>query len=217
MTALSEYDALTTKSARFSTYIMFILLRPLPIKSFKPDPIPREVIEKIVEAGRFAPTALNLQPWKFIIIDDKPFIEELFRVVKDRLTRLYALIPILKFFSRDLRDERVANAIKKTAESGEDTVFHNAPLLVFVANDKRCHDSLADCCLAAQNMMLAAHSLGIGSCYIGRAKIIPVPFLLKKFNLPAFYDIKVHLAFGYAKGPLRTPPPRKDDAILWVK
>jgi nitroreductase len=187
------------------------------VKNFQPHPVPREAVEKILEAGRFAPSALNTQPWKFIVIDDKKIIEEFSGIARARLTRLYRFIPLLKIFVKDLKDERAVNAIKKTAQSPEDTVFYNAPLLIFVANDKRCHDSLTGCSLAAQNMMLAAHGLGVGSCFIGRAKFIPVKTLLKRFGLAACYDIKIHLAFGYPGGPPRTPPPRKDDTVIWVK
>ena len=50
------------------------------IRSFKPQPIPKELQEKIVEAGRFAPSALNRQPWRFIVIGDNKLIEELSQI-----------------------------------------------------------------------------------------------------------------------------------------
>ncbi len=187
------------------------------VRKFKEKPVPKEIIDKILEAGRFAPSALNMQPWKFIVIQDKALIEEMFSIAKKRLTRLYGLMPVLKIFSGQLKDERVANAIKKTAVNTGDTVFYNAPLVIFIANDKTKNASKEDCVLAAQNMMLAAHSLGVGSCFIGRGKAIPISYLLNKFNLPVHYDITVHLAFGYSDEPSRTPPHRHEDTILWVR
>lgn len=186
------------------------------VRDFKSEPIPNDVIDKIVEAGRFAPSALNKQPWKFIIIDDKGLIEDLSRLVRCRIKRIYKLIPLLKFFVKPLRDQRSVNALKKTAESPYDTVFYNAPLLIFIANDKRLGKTEADCYLAAQNVILAAHSMSVGSCIIGRGNFIPKKFLLKKISLPAFYDIGVHIALGYPNTAQKAPPPRKDDTILRV-
>jgi nitroreductase len=183
------------------------------VRNFQEKSVPDDVIEKIVEAGRFAPSALNRQPWKFIVVGSAEVKKELYIAARARLKKLYKLIPVLKFLKKDLRDERVVNAIKKTAESSEDTVFYNAPLLIFIANDTRYGDTKADCCLAAQNMMLAAHSLGVGSCFIGRGKAIPKKLLQKRFTLPAYYDFNVYMAFGYPEGLKRTPPARREDTV----
>jgi len=186
------------------------------VRKFKKDAIPKDLVEKIIEAGRFAPSALNRQPWRFIVIEDAQLIDELFGLARARIRTIYKLTPLLKFFVKDLRDERSVNALKKTAENDYDTVFYNAPLLLFIANDTRFRDTQLDCCLSAQNMMLAAHSFGIGSCFIGRGKFIPKGFLKRKFGLPVFYDIKVHLAFGYPQEYPTIIPARGKDDVLWV-
>lgn len=187
------------------------------VRKFKKDPVGKDLIEIILEAGRFAPSALNRQPWRFIVIDDARLIDDLFRLVKKRIGMIYKLIPVLKFFAKDLRDQRAVNALKKTAENAYDTVFYNAPLLLFIANDTRFSDTDLDCSLSAQNMMLAAHSLGIGSCFIGRGKFIPKGFLKRKLNLPRFYDVRLHLAFGYPQEYPTTIPARKKDDVTWVE
>ena len=186
------------------------------VRSFQERPISKEVIEKIVEAGKFAPSALNRQPWKFIVIDDKKVIEGLFKITKARIERIYKFAFLLRLFSKDLKDQRVINALNKTAKNSHDTVFYKAPLLIFIANDTRFNKTTTDCHLAAQNMMLAAHSLGIGSCFVGRGQFIPKKLLQKKFSLPNFYDIKVHIAFGYPKEFPKTIPARKEDTIKWI-
>lgn len=186
------------------------------VRGFKGTNVPKELVEKILEAGRFAPSALNMQPWKFVIISDKKKIEELGHIATANLKKLYKLIPLLKIFIKNYRDARVVNAIKKTALNEGDTVFYNAPLLILIANDKRINDSRANCFLAAQNMMLAAHSLGIGSCFIGRGRAIPKNLLLEICGLPKFYDVNIHLAFGYSNQGQRALPARKQDAIIWA-
>lgn len=184
------------------------------VRNFKRDGISGELIEKITEAGGFAPSALNRQPWKFIIIDDSGLIRELAEIARKRIRIIYKLTPFLKFLSKDLKDQRVINALKKTAMSDQDTVFYDAPLVIIIANDTRYKDTSTDCHLAAQNMMLAAHSMGIGSCFVGRGKAIPKKILLKKFKLPRHYDICAHLVFGYPEEFIKTPPARKKDAVI---
>ena len=129
------------------------------------------------------------------------------------LTKLYKLLPVLKVFVKDFRDERVVNAIKKTAQSREDTVFYNAPLVIFIANDSRIGSTGKDCYIAAQNMMLAAHSMGVGSCFIGRGRAIPKRLLLEKLGVEAHYAFGACVAFGYPKEARRTAPPRKEDTV----
>ncbi|MFH1753044.1 MAG: nitroreductase [Candidatus Omnitrophota bacterium] len=179
------------------------------VRDFRQDGIPEEVIKKILEAGSFAPSALNRQPWRFVVVSEEAAIKELSLAVRKRLKGLYRLTPILRFFLKDFRDERFVKALKKTASSEEETVFHGAPLVIFAANDTRYSNTVIDCALACQNMALAAHSMGVGSCFIGRAKAIPRRSLLMKFSLPAYYDFNTCVAFGYAKEAQRTPPPRK--------
>jgi len=183
------------------------------IREFEDKAVAPDAIDKITEAGRFAPSALNRQPWQFIVVTDKGIIAEFTRVVRERVKKIYRLLPVLKAFVKELRDERVAAAIKKTATRDDDTVFYGAPLVIIVANDRNIKDSKADCVFAAQNMMLAAHALGIGSCVIGRGKLIPMALLRKKFNIDKDYGAAIFIAFGYPKGPRRAAAPRKDNAV----
>ncbi|MEE8360203.1 MAG: nitroreductase [Candidatus Omnitrophota bacterium] len=183
------------------------------IRDFRQEGIPEEVIEKITEAGSFAPSALNRQPWKFIVVGKEAIIKELSSVVRKKLKGLSKLVPILRVFLKDFRDERFVNALKKTALSEEDTVFYNAPLIIFVANDTRYSSTCVDCVLACQNMMLTAHSMGVGSCFIGRIKAIPNRLLRKKFDLPGYYDFNTCMVFGYPKDAVRTPPARSRDVV----
>ena len=183
------------------------------VRNFLDKEIPRDTIDKIVEAGAFAPSALNRQPWRFIVITDRAAISELSSIVRRRLSMLYRCLPVLRIFKPGFRDESFVNAVKKTAESSGDSVFYNAPMVVIIAGDTGYENTDVDCSLAAQNMMLAAHSLGIGSCFIGRGKAVPVSYMQRRFGLPAHYAFNVWVAFGYPEGREGgTAPPRKEGA-----
>ena len=179
--------------------------------------IPKKLIEEILEAGRFAPSGLNKQPWEFIVITNKKLIKELSLAITKTIKSLYIISPILKLISKQLRDERTFSAIRKTATSGHDTVFYNAPLVIFIVSNKQSKWVRTDCALAAQNMMLATHSLGIGSCFIGRGFLLSKNRrLLKKIGLRHGYKIYAVLVFGYPKEfPKSAPERRKDNVVCW--
>jgi Nitroreductase len=125
------------------------------------------------------------------------------------------MLPILRLFIKDLKDDAVAQAMKRTATSDEDTVFYGAPALVLVVSDRKDHWAAVNCALAAENMMLAAHSLGIGSCFIGRGDVIGrCKGLLQKIGMEEGYKVHASVIFGYAKDQPKTVPHRKTDNIL---
>lgn len=183
------------------------------VRSFQKKPIPEDIIERIVEAGQFAPSALNRQPWRFVVVRDTGTIKEFSSVATAQIKKLYKLLPIIRHLKPSLKDERVVGALKKTAEKEGDTIFYEAPLVIIVANDTRIEGSKQDCIFAAQNVMLAAHSMGVGSCFIGRGKAITKQLLLEKTGLPPCYDFNVFIALGYSSEGKRTPPPRKGDPV----
>jgi len=192
-------------------------------RGFSTKGIDDDVISEIIEAGRYAPTALNKQPWKFIVITNKTVIKKLSSIVKDKTLKIAKFLPLLKIFKAVLRDPQVVGAIKKTISDKGDTVFYDAPLLIFIAADKKGGPYIAkDCALASQNMMLYAHSLGISSCFIGRADFIQMSAAAKKIiGLPSQHVIEAAIVFGYApqtQAKMTLPPERRRDNIInWVR
>jgi len=186
------------------------------------EEIPKGAIEEIIEAGRYAPSALNKQPWKFIIVTNRGSIKRLSDIVKSIAAKIFRFLPVLKIFKRELRDQQVISAIKKTVSSNTDTVFYNAPLLILIVSDNNANPyACKDCVLASQNMMLYAHSLGIGSCFIGRADFLMRSREAKDIiGLPHRHKIQAAIVFGYApQGDDRqsSPERRRDNIINWVR
>ena len=109
------------------------------IREYKPDMIPGEILDKIIEAGTYAATGMNRQSPVIIAVTNKE--------VRDRLSKLNAEI------------------------MGTDSdPFYGAPVVLIVLADKSSANYIYDGSLVMGNLMLAAHSLGIGSCWIHRAK-----------------------------------------------
>lgn len=183
--------------------------------------IPDAAVEEILEAGRYAPSALNKQPWKFIVVSNKGVILKLSGLARRMMMRIAPFFPLFRLFQPALRDPKVTGAMKKTLSSNTDTVFYNAPLLILVAAAKGVSRYAAkDCAFASQNMMLYAHSQGISSCFIGRADFLAMSKEARKIlGLPADHIIHAAIVFGYApdREAIAAPDRRKDNVMHWVR
>ncbi|MEA3305986.1 MAG: nitroreductase family protein [Candidatus Omnitrophota bacterium] len=191
-------------------------------RSFLDTKIPDETVEKIIEAGRYAPSALNKQPWKFIVIANKDSIKKLSGIVKSITAKILKLLPVLKILKKELRNRQIIGALQKTISDDADTVFYSAPLLILLVSDKNAGPYASrDCALASQNMMLYAHSLEIGSCFIGRADFLMRSGEAKDIiGLPPRHKIQAAVVFGRAPHENHAPaaPARKKDNIInWVR
>ena len=132
------------------------------IREYADKEIAKDLLEKIVDAGRFAPTARNVQPWEFVVITQAPSLKKL----------------------------------GELAENGRFLVQAKACIAVFCADTKYY---LEDGCAATCNIMLAAASLGIGSCWVAGDKKPYCSDVAKLFNAPAGYKLVSLIALGYPK------------------
>jgi nitroreductase len=173
------------------------------IRSFEDKAVPKAVIDKLLEAGVWAPSGMNSQPWHFTVIENREIINKLFRKTKELVTKNMPL------------PENLQAAFK----SDKDVVFYGAPLLILISV-KRNEDwrtvNLLDCGLAAQNMFLAAYQAGLGSCFIGFASFLNQdPKALAEVGIPEDHELVAPLIFGY---PLENPAskPREVKILKWI-
>ncbi len=165
------------------------LLTRQSIKKYKDTPVPKALIEKIVEAGTFAPTGRNAQAPIILAISN--------RQVRDELSKLNA---------------KIMNA------EGADP-FYNAPVVLVVLAEKERNTRVYDGSVVMENLMLAAHALGLGSCWIHRAKeTFELPegkALLAKLGIEGEYEGVGNCIIGYAdQEPVRRP--RKENWVYYV-
>jgi len=164
------------------------------IRRFLESPIPREKILLCLEAARWAPSAENVQPWRFLVIDDSEvkqrFAEKVFSGIyfPSRFAQ-HAPVLILVMARLDILANRVGKQIQGVA-------YH-----------------LLDIGMAGEHLVLQAEELGLSTCWIGW-------FNLKKarkfFSIPRKYKIISLIALGYAaKRPPRAPRKKKLSEIVW--
>lgn len=185
------------------------------IREYEDKKVPKDIIEKIIEAGKYAPSAENRQPWKFVVITNKNFIKKLSEEIKREIGKMLKS----KFKKRRYRlNPSQIRFFHVVATSSKDLIFYNAPVVIFIiTTDEIFNDESCACC--AQNMMLAAASLDIGSCWIGFAKVLERnKKMMEEIGIPDGYHIAACLIFGYAahkpKAAIRKPTA---DIIKWIE
>jgi nitroreductase len=178
------------------------------VRDYKDDMIPDEDIEFLIDCAKYAPSGFNLQPWKFMVITNKEIMWD----ISERSKK--ALIPML---------EPIRKSSKKvegffTFLSTEGThMFYNAPVLIVIFGNENALTTDYDCAMAAQNMMLAAHSRDIGSCWIGGVSpSFTDENFLKELGAPEGYRIIAPLVFGYPASETEMPE-RFEPEVTWMK
>lgn len=165
------------------------------VRKYQPQAVNRDTMQIIVECGINAPNAINRQAWEVRILDNPEVIQ--------KLTDLY-----------------VKENPKEAENPNFKNMFRNAPTVAFIANDTTFAYSPVDCGLMAENMILSAWSMGIGSCCLGG----PSRFMksnpeaneyLKQMGFSENYDLLLCIAFGY---PAETPAakPRNAEKVKFM-
>ena len=119
-----------------------------------------------------------------------------------------------------LKDSKMVGMTKKYLDMvGEEgfSIFYNAPCLLLILGRNDAPIADIDCSLCAQNIMLAAHSMSLGSCWIGSARHLEKnPGLVEELGIPDDYHLVASLVLGY---PAEEPemPARPEPAVHWIK
>ncbi|MBQ8953323.1 MAG: nitroreductase [Clostridia bacterium] len=183
-------------------------------RKMKPDPLPRPLAEKVLEAGRAAPSGGNSQTTHFIVIEKASILAELAELVQAEFAKMEAGPDTYK---------SLRNAIAASKKGGY--VFHyNAPMLIVTANKASYGNAMADSACALENMMIAANALDLGSCWINQLHWLtdraPVRAFMEKLGLLPDETITGGLILGYPDTedglPQRVPLPRAGNPVTWV-
>jgi len=181
------------------------------IRKYKDKPVPHELIEQVIDAGRMAPSAHNEQTWKFNVLTDKKRIKAFSDALKLGVAKGILKSGLRKTVKLVLdtlpfRHEEYAKA--------SDIIFYGAPVVIFLSSVGDSEWNELEVGMCAQNMMLAARSLGLDSCPIGSAKYLTETKLYSQLK-PAKKE-KLHLAviLGYGAEKRVAFERKKDDVVF---
>ena len=181
-------------------------------RKMKSELPPKEMIEKIIEAGRYAPSGSNSQTTHLIVITQKDTLNKLAGIVQEA----FAEMEIGPDAYVSLRNS--VNASKKG-----DYVFHyGAPVLIVTANKKGYGNAMADSACALENVMIAANALDLGSCWINQLHWLDENDKVRSYmeNLGLGQNETITggliLGYGYDGQPVRSELKRTGNPVTWI-
>jgi nitroreductase len=193
-----------------------VILERRSVRKFKDKQVPEKLVRRVLEAGRFAPSAGNSQPWRFIVVRDKKMIDEMEKYVRARCKMFKFMLdwqtgPLGKLawvYSQiyirlmpNLLHPIPFGAIRLIAD-GKLKLFHGAPTVILILKDKRgAAKPELDCGVCGQNIVLAAHSLGLGTCWVGFVEVLKMGAKWRKLlRIEWPYDLVEGITLGYPVG-----------------
>jgi nitroreductase len=172
------------------------------IRRFKDKPVSEKDLKAILEAGRYAPSAMNQQPWHFTVVQDP----EMLKLINETTRESFA--------------QSGSTVYEQRAKSEGFSPFYNAPLFIIVSCDKSALAPVHDGSLALGNMFLAAKSMGIGSCWIHAMNYVLESEhgkeLSRELLIPEGFIPVGAGAFGYSAEKNPDPSPRKKDSVTYL-
>lgn len=201
-------------SEKYSNQVIQAIYGRRSVRNYKPDPVPDEILLELIKAGIYAPTARNQQLWRFIVVTNKAEIDK----YADRAKLLWKKNPALKVAAALGIGGPGIKRYAKMMDSSDLHLFHHAPALVFIFAPKG-RLVAEDCACAAENMMLAAKSLGLGSCWIGLAGPLGADKkTLSDLKVPKGYRLMATVVFGYPASETQKAPARNEDVLInWIE
>lgn len=183
--------------------LITVLTNRRAVRDYRDTPLDRGVIERLIEAAVLAPSAVNQQPWAFAVLTDRARIDG----YAERAAQWLLAHP---------EESGLGNAAAELLEKPGFSMFYHAPAVIIVMARTGNQQAAEDCCLAAENLMLAARSEDIGTCWIGFARPwLNVASVKAELGLPEGYTVVAPIALGY---PAAWPEShgRKPPEIHWV-
>jgi nitroreductase len=228
---LSETKIEQLKSVRTETED--VILKRRSVRVFQKKQVPEFLIKRMLEAGRFAPSAGNSMPWKFVVLRDQEIIDGITQTIIETCKIYNGLIDYS--YNGSILRRIIANIIIKSKPNDLHPVpfgaisliadeklglFHNAPTVILIFADERgIGFPTLDCGIAGQNMVLAAHSMGLGTCWIGFPKVAFENTSIWRNRLGIDYPYKFvsSLAVGFPMGKPDGMVARPTHAVDWYE
>ncbi len=174
------------------------------VRSYAETPVERTAIEQLLQAAVQAPSAMNSQPWAFGVIQGAERLRDYSRRAKDHLLSMREQLPWLAGYLPIL-------------ENPDYNLFYGAPALVVIYARPEGPAPQGDCCLAAENVMLAACDMGLGTCWIGFAGLyFNLDEVKQALGVPVDYTAIAPLIVGYPQGDIDAAEKKPPEMLFWI-
>lgn len=207
-----------------------VIFRRRSVRFFRKQQVPETLVRRVLESGRFAPSAGNAQPWKFVVIQDPGMIRAM---TEDVVTVCRRVMKFADYTGEGKQGKQWRarslqrllpnmfhpipfGAMKLIAE-GKLGVWHGAPTVIVLLVDVRAPGKpFLDAGIAGQNMVLAAHALGLGTCWVSFIEpLSKLPRWRKKLGIRHPYNLASSIALGFPRGDPDGEVRRETHAVPW--
>ncbi|MDD5711960.1 MAG: nitroreductase family protein [Smithellaceae bacterium] len=181
-------------------------------RNFRDLPVGRTLLDDLVKIGMTAPSGSNCQCWSFTVLPDRKAVVALgegvisfFRKVNTMAEKSH-LRMLAKLFGKDELNfyyreyyEKIKERIEQWERDAKDSLFHGAPAAILVGSTEGASCPVEDALLASQNILLSAHSMGLGSCLVGYAvtAMKKDPQIKKLIGIPESETVHAVMALGH--------------------
>ncbi|HOI11410.1 MAG TPA: nitroreductase family protein [Myxococcota bacterium] len=199
-------------------------------RNYRDAPVDRAMLDDLVRIACTAPSGTNCQPWSFTVLPDRAavmrlgdgmlgFFDKLNRIAANPLIRKadkWFGKGMLDAYNRDYR-ERVQQGIDDYRAGGRDRLFHGAPAAIVVAQLPGATTGIEDALLAAQNLLLGAHAMGLGTCLIGFGveAMTRDPSIQARIGIPRHEKVRAVIAVGWPDERYKSVAGRRAAPVRW--
>jgi nitroreductase/NAD-dependent dihydropyrimidine dehydrogenase PreA subunit len=223
------------KPAEWTTVEREVMIRR-SVREYTDKPVPEYIIRRVLEAGRFAPTAGNYQGARFIVLTDKAFMEELETTAVAMYDQTWAMYSGEESVRQMALGQYKANPQQARWGWGQAppvtrggigtairlrlrNIWLGAPAVIILASDMRCiGQPQMQIGIAGQNMNLVAHSLGVKACWVGFPAVLNArPDIMSRLGLEPPFQMITTMTLGYPKFKQEGVVPRQFWPITWFR
>ena len=183
------------------------------VRGYTAEQVGERVLRSLLDAAVHAPTAMHQEPWRFVIVQDRLLLRRLSDRAKEMACDAAA---------------QHGNLLKPAGAAGdglvspladpEFNIFYDARTLVVICAKPANDFVVADCWLAAENLMLAAHAARLGTCCIGFAvRVLNAPEVKKELGIPADLQAIAPIIVGVPRGEARVVPRKSPVVLNWIR
>jgi nitroreductase len=174
------------------------------VRAYANDVIDRATVGALLSAAVQAPTAMHVEPWRFVVVQDHSVLRQVSDQAKNLLTHA----------TQGLHTVRGAQS---PFSQPDFNVFYDAGTLIVICAPASGHFVQADCWLAAQNLMLVAQAMGLGTCVIGSAvSALNLPDVKQALGIPAVMEAVAPIIVGKPRVDAAQSPRQAPHILAWL-